>query len=328
MWIDKAVWYCLSFLLFTGIIYFTFKNKKKKKKIIIFLTIFYFVVGIFLAGAYIYTHTPINDIVPPIIYIRLLDADGNPVKNATCNADIWTEKGYTEDKLLQERSVFSELACYGRTRCPNKDYWGYYKLSVTGYSYEKIFWIFHKPKGIVKGDFEINIVCKKDDSVAHYEMNQNDFPCSPLPLLGSYVTPSFYCSSKDKLIDKTIYDLDEETFDEYDTKAINFINKNYPGQRVLANDKLSIIIYNQKINKVIGIIPDKESYGQPYMFNEFMVASCERRLRLVKENNIDLVLSRFELPPNYVGTQKYNKTNCSFMKEIYSNKDYIYEITV
>ncbi|MCK9595818.1 DUF4748 domain-containing protein [Candidatus Pacearchaeota archaeon] len=328
MWIDKAFWYGLSFLLVAGIISFIFKNKKQKNKILFFVTIAYFIIGLFLAGAYIYTHTPISNIVPPIIYIRVVDAGGNPVKDASCFADIITEKTSIENRLLKSVPFFSQLECYGLEKCQIENYWGYYKLEVTNYSYKSFLWIFQKPEGIIKGDFEINIVCRTNNSVAHYEMNKTNFPCSPLPLLGNYITPSFYCSDKNKLINEHAYNLDENFFDEYDRKAINFINDNYKDEIILANNKLSAIIYSQKINDIVGIIPDKESYGNPYVFNEFMAMSCRKRLELAQTYKISLVLSRFELPPNFVGTQKYNQTNCSFMKEVYSDRDYIYEIVI
>ena len=310
VWQDKAFWYCISLLFFCVMIKFF---SKKNKTVIIFI-ICYITLGGFLAGAYVYTHTPINGIVPPIIYIRLIDSEGNPVQNASCSAYIADEEGETE-KSLTPIGTMRILECFGRTECPKAEYRGYYRLDVTNYSYETVFWIFKKPIGIIKGDFNINIVCRTADSVAYYEMNKTNFPCSPLPLLGNYLTPSFYCSSDKKILGETIYNFDNNTFDDYDAKAINFIDKNYKNKTVLSNDKLAIVIYSFKINNPVGIIPDKKSYGAPYEFNDFMASNCEYRKEIVDSHNIDLILSRFKF-----------SYECDFMKEIYNDTDYIYEI--
>ena len=85
-----------------------------------------------------------TSVVPPIIYIRLLDSDNNPVRNASCFADIQTQEGYTEHKPLTEIIKFQQLECLGREECPYEDYFGYYRLDVTNYSYERLFWIFQR----------------------------------------------------------------------------------------------------------------------------------------------------------------------------------------
>lgn len=309
-------------------IYKTDKIKKeKKKKIIKIFLISYIGAGLIIspfAVMYFFTHTPVSDIVPPTLIIKLLDKSGNPVENADCVADIQTEKGYTEDKQFEEIEILRELECYGREKCSREGYIGYYKLKVTETTYEEfnfLFFRFWRFNETIKGDFEIKVVCRTPLSVAYFIFNNTNFPCSPIPLEGNYIAPSFYCSDKDKLIDKHAYELEDSEFDEYDLIAIDFLKENYQDKTILANNKLEIAMddcnpyeaYSCGL-KPVGIIQDKKGYGDPYVFNEFMVSDCNRRLELINEFNIDVVLSRFELE------------KCEFMREIYNNTDFIYEV--
>jgi len=86
----------------------------------------------------------------------------------------------------------------------------------------------------------------------------------------------------------------------------------------LANQKLSVAIHYLRKNKPAGFLGDKEpGYGDPYLANVFWIENCQKRNELVEEYDIDLILSRFK--PDY---------DCDFMKEIYADKDYIYEVAI
>ncbi|OGJ13158.1 hypothetical protein A3K82_02010 [Candidatus Pacearchaeota archaeon RBG_19FT_COMBO_34_9] len=316
--------YVFIFYGLAGVLIFSFMifNKKEyKMKILVLFTVCYFIIGSGLVSAYLYTHTNKMGFVPPKIYVRVLDSEGKPVENAICFADIETEKGLIEDKLLESKWALRELGCYGREACKREDFSGYYKLDIYNYTYSKISFLpFFKYDNLIYGDFEIKIVCRTADSVSYTIMNQTNFPCSPVPLTGNYVAPSFICSNRGELINKYFYDFDESEFDEYDALAIDFIKKNYQNKTVLSNNKLAIKLddcgnkaYSCGI-KPVGIMRDKKGYGDPYFFTDFLFASCEWREKIVKNNKIDLILSRFELE------------KCDFMKEVYSEKDYIYEV--
>jgi hypothetical protein len=306
-------WYCLNEIN---------QNKINRiKKITEIFAVSYLLIvlvfGIPLGGLYIYTHIPVSNIVPPIIYIRIMDGNNLPVQDASCFADIETKEGHTDDKPLENIEIFRELECYGRENCPRENYLGYYRLNVTDTSFREwnfLFFKFWKLNKTIKGDFNISIVCRTPISVAYYVFNKKDFPCSPIPLEGNYIAPSFYCSDKNELTDKHAYEMSGSEFDEYDLEAINFLGENYKDEIILANNKLSIAIDFYNMNKPVGIIQDKKGYGDPYVFNEFMISDCERRMELINQFNIDLILSRFELD------------KCYFMEEIYNYHDYIYNI--
>ncbi|MCL5018708.1 MAG: hypothetical protein M1416_03025 [Candidatus Pacearchaeota archaeon] len=302
------------------------KGYQDKKKIILFFVVCYFLIGISGFSLYVYTHTPHTDgIVPPAIYIRVIDNNENPVMNAECVADIETENFTTDNKPLENINIMKELECYGREKCDDKGYLGYYRLNITNQSYEPwniLFLHFWKPTNVIEGDFEIKIVCRTPTSVSYTIINQTNFPCSPIPLEGNYIAPSFVCSDSNDMKEERAYVLlNDEKFDEFDKKAVSFIIDNYQGKTILANIKLSVALDNCNYDEAyscgvnpVGLIQDTKGYGDPYVFNEFMIADCERKLELINEFNIDLILSRFELD------------KCEFMTEIYNNQDFIYEV--
>jgi len=320
--IHVIIFFCFIYLIKTK------KLKKEiKKKIIKYFLIVYFALCLIIspfAFLYFYTHVPVDDIVPPTIYIRLLD-NMTPIKDAYCFADIWTKEGYTDNKPLTQVKIFRELDCFGRERCSKEYYEGYYRLNVTDSSYKKwdiLFFTFWKLNKTIEGDFNISIVCRKNNYIAYTIMNKSDFPCSPIPLTGNYIAPSFYCSNDSKIIKKHFYNMNETEFDEYDSKAINFIIENYQNKTILANNKLEVVLDSCDAYKAyscgvkpVGLMQDKKGYGDPYVFSDFIVGNCEERSWLIEKFKIDLILSRFELD------------KCPFMKEIYSDKDYIYEVT-
>jgi len=302
------------------------KTKQKRKIIKIFLVSYLGILILLSPFIFMYfkTHVHVSGIVPPVLYVRLLDKNNNPIRNSLCYADIQTIKGYEENKLLEEIEIMRELKCYGREECNIKDYLGYYRLNITDISYKKFKWLFFsfwEFNNTIEGEFEIKVVCMHPTSVAYFIFNETNFPCSPIPLEGNYRTPSFYCSDNSELIREHAYEMGESEFDEYDTKAMEFLKENYQGKVILSNNKLAIAMDNCDPYeayscglKPVGIIQDKKGYGDPYVFTEFMFFNCERRLKLINEFDIDLVLSRFELD------------KCDFMKEVYNEKDYIYEI--
>jgi len=299
---------------------------KIKKNIFLILAIPYLLIGTGAFGLYVYTHIPHTDgIVPPTIYVRVIDNQGNPVRNAECVADIETENFTIEDKSLENIDIMREFECSGREKCDTENYLGYYKLNVTNQSYEPwnvLFFHFWKQTNVVEGDFEIKIVCRTPISVSYVIINQTNFPCSPIPLEGNYIAPSFVCSDKNDMKEERAYSLiDEKKFDEYDKEAVSYITENYQDKTILANIKLSVALDNCNYDeayscgvKPVGIIQDTKGYGNPYVFNEFMIADCERRWELINQYDINLILSRFELD------------KCEFMNEIYNNQDYIYEV--
>lgn len=294
-------------------------EKEKKKKIIKVFLICYILTAIIIspfAVMYFITHSPVSDLVPPSIIVRLLDDKGEPIKNAYCNADIETEYFKEKDKPLEKIEMFRELGCYGREPCSKENYLGYYKLNITGDSYNEFNWLFFKfwkLENAVKGDFNVSVVCYNRDYISSYVFNKSDFPCSIIPLTGNYIAPSAYCSDESKIIKEHVYNMKSNEYDEYDFNAINFIKENYQDKVILANSKVEIALDYYGL-KPVGLLQDKKGYGDPYVFNEFMISDCERRLELINQHNVDLILSRFELE------------KCEFMKEIYINEDYIYEV--
>jgi len=133
-------------------------------------------------GAYIYTHTDKTGYVPPTLYVRVVDSAGNPVKNASCYADIETEQGIVEDKPLAHIGIFRQLECYGREKCPKEDFEGYYRLDVYIYRITHTLFSFFRMDGLIYGDFDIRIVCRTATSVAGYEFNRTNFHARQLTL--------------------------------------------------------------------------------------------------------------------------------------------------
>lgn len=300
---------------------------KIEKRWVLILVPIYILVGCGIFGIYVYTHTQESDIIPPKVMIRLMEGE-NPVINASCSATIYLEKNETK-KYLDYWPINNAIECYGREKCNITNYQGYYVLTIApDFGYKPLiqigdFSFFIQAVNVSKGDFRINIVCRTDHSIAYFIMNQTNFPCSPYPLTGNYVSTTFLCSNDSKLINKRAYSLSEDEFDQYDQEAVDFLIQNYQNKTILANDKLEFALDScdlyEKYScgvKPVGIVWDTKGYGNPNVFQDFIFANCEQRKEIIEEYNIDLILSRFELEP------------CDFMKQIYKNVDYIYEVII
>ncbi len=296
---------------------------KIKKRLILILGIIYIIVGCGVIGIYVYTHAQEKDIIPPKVMIRLMEGE-NPVINAICSATIYLGENETKKDLIYW-PINNAIECYGREKCNITNYQGYYVLTVApDFGYEPLiqignFSFFLRAVNVSKGDFRINIVCRTDHSVAYFIMNQTNFPCSPYPLTGNYLSTTFLCSNDSKLIKTRAYSLNKDEFDQYDQGAVDFLIKNYQNKTILANDKLEFALDSCNLYKKyscgvkpVGIVWDTKGYGNPNVFQDFIFADCEQKNEIIKEYDIDLILSRFELE------------SCDFMKQIYKNVDYIY----
>ncbi len=120
-------------------------------------------------------------------------------------------------------------------------------------------------------------------------------------------------SSHYKLIDKRrVYS--HAIIDDEDYKAIKWIEENYGSHNtVLAPIFVSSTIYPISRNYVVSILPGQLRGENLNASIEFFSSGCNEKRRIIEENKANLVFSK-------------GKIDCNWLKEVYSNKNFIYEV--
>ncbi len=101
---------------------------------------------------------------------------------------------------------------------------------------------------------------------------------------------------------------------EEDYKTIKWLERNY-GQHntVLAPVFISATIYPISKNYVVSILSGQLGGGNLNASVSFFKAVCNEKKSIIEENEVNLVFSR-------------ERINCSWLKEVYSNKNFVYEV--
>ncbi len=121
-------------------------------------------------------------------------------------------------------------------------------------------------------------------------------------------------SSHYKLIDER-KTYSNKIISEEDYKAIKWIEKNYGSHNtVLAPIFVSSTIYPITRNYVVSILPGQLRGENLNASIEFFNVNCGKKAGIIKENKVNLVFSK-------------GKIDCNGLKEVYSNKNFVYEVT-
>ncbi|GAF99155.1 unnamed protein product [marine sediment metagenome] len=81
----------------------------------------------------------------------------------------------------------------------------------------------------------------------------------------------------------------------------------------MADNLISIGVYPISKNHVVAMQGSNLGYGNFNLPAIFFKSSCDDKLKIINQNKIDFVLSRF-------------KVNCEFLNEVYNKEDYVYKV--
>ena len=121
-------------------------------------------------------------------------------------------------------------------------------------------------------------------------------------------------SSHYKLIDER-KTYSNKIINEEDYKAIKWIEENYGSHNIiLAPVFVSSTIYPISQNYVVSILPGQLRGENLNASVEFFNSGCNEKRKIIEENKAKLIFSK-------------GKIDCNGLKEVYSNKNFIYEVT-
>jgi len=127
----------------------------------------------------------------------------------------------------------------------------------------------------------------------------------------------FICvfSSHYKLIDeRKAYN--HNIIDDKDYNAIKWLETNYGSHNIiLAPIFVSSTIYPISRNYVVSILPGQLRGENLNASVEFFNSGCNKKREIIEENQVNLIFSK-------------EKIDCNELKEVYSNQDFIYEVTI
>ncbi|PIZ52658.1 hypothetical protein COY26_03990, partial [Candidatus Woesearchaeota archaeon CG_4_10_14_0_2_um_filter_33_10] len=103
---------------------------------------------------------------------------------------------------------------------------------------------------------------------------------------------------------------------EEDYKTIKWLEKNYGSYNtVLAPAFISSTIYPISKNYVVSILSGQLGGGNLNATISFFKVVCNEKKKIIEENGVNLVFSR-------------ERIDCSGLKEVYNNKNFIYEVLI